>query len=223
VDVARCYWSAGVGRAARSRLSSLGSAFWHQLANTRATNAEVRQVRGRRARQSARVALGEMSGPIRLPRNAPDRYGGLAVSRHASGGRSFVLPTVALAVLAAVAALTVSILALRHRSSAEPGNIGALSAPTTVYATVTVGAPASTVPAAPTASVSSPKSVPVPGFSSGVAAISVYVVQPGDSLTQIAQRLHENVQALYAQNVKTIGVNADLIFPGERLILALPS
>jgi LysM repeat protein len=148
------------------------------------------------------------------------------VSRHASGGRSFVLPTVALAILAAVAALTVSILALRHRSSSEPGNVGALSAPTTVYATVTVGAPASTeptTPAAPTVSVSSPQSVPVPGFSSGVAAIAVYVVQPGDSLTQIAQRLHENVQALYAQNVKTIGVNADLIFPGERLILALPS
>src|ERR1700742_1918253 len=135
-----------------------------------------------------------MSGPIRLPRNAPDRYGGLAVSRHATQERSFVPPGAVLAALAAIAALTVSILALRHKSSNQ-ADAGAPTAPTTVYATVTVSAPQSSAapaaPSAPTATASASKSTPVPGFSSGVAAISVYVVQPGDSLTRIAQRLHE--------------------------------
>jgi LysM repeat protein len=146
---------------------------------------------------------------------------------------------VAVAALAAIAALTVSVLALRHNSSSSTTQ--PLVAARTVYSTVTVGptadpsgagsnssGPASSSgapttvsePSGPTATNPSPS---VPALSSGVGAISVYVVQPGDNLTRIAQRLHEDTQALYTANVKTIGVNADLIFPGERLILALPS
>jgi resuscitation-promoting factor RpfA len=162
------------------------------------------------------------------------------VSRHADGGRSFVVPIVAVAALAAIAALTVSVLALRHNSSSS-GGATPLAQVQTVYSTVTVGAdadpgaassnssaPASATggsgavaqPSGPTATKATPT---VPALSSGIGAISVYVVQPGDNLTRIAERLHEDVNALYSANSKTIGVNSDLIFPGERLILALPS
>jgi LysM repeat protein len=161
------------------------------------------------------------------------------VSRHADGGRSYVVPIVAVAALAAIAALTVSVLALRHNSSSS-GGATPLAQVQTVYSTVTVGAdpdpsggaPTSGSPggsggSSPVAQPSGPtatKATPtVPALSSGIGAISVYVVQPGDNLTRIAERLHEDVDALYNANAKTIGVNSDLIFPGERLILALPS
>ncbi|MFE0465306.1 LysM peptidoglycan-binding domain-containing protein, partial [Kitasatospora sp. NPDC058965] len=42
-------------------------------------------------------------------------------------------------------------------------------------------------------------------------------VKSGDTLSAIAAAHHTTVDALYSKNVKTVGTNPDVIFPGQVL------
>ncbi|MCC7129519.1 MAG: LysM peptidoglycan-binding domain-containing protein [Anaerolineae bacterium] len=46
-----------------------------------------------------------------------------------------------------------------------------------------------------------------------------YVVQSGDNLSSIASRFGTSVTAVYQSNLRTIGPNPNLIFPGQRLYI----
>ncbi len=46
-----------------------------------------------------------------------------------------------------------------------------------------------------------------------------YVVQSGDTLSGIAAAFGSSVQAIYQSNLKTIGSNPNLIYPGQKLYI----
>jgi hypothetical protein len=55
----------------------------------------------------------------------------------------------------------------------------------------------------------------------GWSGAGTYVVRPGDTLSKIASSHHVQGgwQALYQKNLRTVGSNPNLIFPGERLAI----
>lgn len=59
-----------------------------------------------------------------------------------------------------------------------------------------------------------------------VSAQREYVVQPGDTLSSIAQKIYGDSskwQQIYRDNRRTIGNNPDLIYPGMSLEIRVPS
>ena len=51
------------------------------------------------------------------------------------------------------------------------------------------------------------------------AGAACYVVQSGDNLSKIASDFGTSVQAIYESNLKTIGPNMNLIYPGQKLYI----
>jgi len=51
------------------------------------------------------------------------------------------------------------------------------------------------------------------------AGSACYVVQSGDNLSSIASRFGASVTAIHQSNLRTIGPNPNLIFPGQRLFI----
>lgn len=49
----------------------------------------------------------------------------------------------------------------------------------------------------------------------------VYIVKPGDSLSSIAARYNLQWQALWCENEKVIGSNPNVIYAGEKLVIAV--
>lgn len=51
------------------------------------------------------------------------------------------------------------------------------------------------------------------------AGAACYVVQSGDTLSEIATRFGSSVQAIYQSNLTTIGSDPNLIVPGQKLYI----
>ncbi|MEU8132024.1 transglycosylase family protein [Streptodolium elevatio] len=109
------------------------------------------------------------------------------------------------------------------KTPTKPSTQQAPSKPSTKTPTKTPTKPSTPTKPATKPTTVAPQSVPVqaPAKPSAAPAAGEYLVQSGDTLSQIAAA-HDVAggwQALYTKNQTVVGANPDLIFPGQKLAL----
>lgn len=106
----------------------------------------------------------------------------------------------------------------RHRAPKEPIRL----APAVAVVALSAAA-AGTVSTPPAAADSIVPVVPEETSSPATPVIQHYTVVPGDCLSEIAQRSGETTDQLYAENRDVVGVDPNLIFPGQVLAVGVSS